>query len=80
MAKFVNIAEQNGKKYFRGEYRTYNRAIAYGKMDLEKMRNAVLFVGNENNVKCITMRTYAVIDGVRKKSACHIMRQFIGEV
>jgi hypothetical protein len=72
MITFVNIAEQNGKQYYRGEYKTYNRAISYGTKDLNKMRDAVIITGNKNNVKRITMRIYRVNDGIKCKSACYI--------
>ncbi len=77
MNYYVNIAEQNRKKYFRAEYKTYNNAINYGKKDLEKMRDAVIITGNKNNVKVITLRTYAVIDGKRQKSPCYIAHKHI---
>lgn len=77
MITYINIAEQKNKKYYRGEYKTYNRAIAYGKKDLEKMRDAVIITGNKNNAKRITMRVYSVKDGIRTKSACYIAHQII---
>lgn len=77
MTTYINIAEQNNKKYFRGEYKSYNRAIAYGKKDLDKMRDAVIITGNKNNVQRITMRIYTVVDGIRKKSACYIAHKII---
>lgn len=77
MITYINIAEQSGKKYYRGEYSTYNRAIAYGEKDLDKMRDAVIITGNKNNVKKITMRVYRNNDGIRTKSACYIAHKII---
>lgn len=77
MITYINIAEQSNKKYFRGEYKSYNRAIAYGKKDLEKMRDAVIITGNKNKIKRITMRIYRVDDGIRAKSAAYIAHKII---
>lgn len=77
MITYINIAEQNNKKYYRGEYKTYNRAIAYGKKDLEKMRDAVIITGNKNNIQRITMRIYRNNNGIRTKSACYIAHKII---
>lgn len=77
MITYINIAEQGNKKYYRGEYKTYNRAIAYGKKDLEKMRDAVIITGNKNAVKRITMRIYRVDNGIRTKNACYIAHKII---
>jgi hypothetical protein len=77
MTTYINIAEQSNKKYFRGEYKTYNRAIAYGKKDIEKMRQAVILTGNKSNVDIITLRVYQRDDGKRAKSACYIAHLYI---
>lgn len=77
MIQYINIAEQENKKYYRGTYKTSNRAIAYGKKDLEKMKNAVLITGNKNNVQRITMRIYREEDGKRTKSPCYIAHLLI---
>jgi hypothetical protein len=77
MITYINIAEQSNKKYYRGEYTTYNRAITYGKKDLDKMSDAVLITGNKDNIHRITMRIYAVVDGIRKKSACYIAHKIL---
>lgn len=77
MVKYINIAEQKTQKFFRGEYKTYDNAINYGKKDLQKMRDAVVITGNKNNVKRITMRTYKEIDGKRQKSACYVAHVFV---
>lgn len=72
MITYITIAEQNEKKYYRGEYKTYNRAITYGKKDIEKMKEAIIITGNKNNIDKITLRVYRKDDNKRAKSACYI--------
>lgn len=72
MTTYITIAEQDKKKYYRGEYKTYNRAITYGKKDIEKMREAVIITGNKNNINKITLRVYRKDDNKRAKNACYI--------
>ena len=77
MIKYINIAEQSGKKLFRGSYKTYENAIRYSKKDLQKMRDAVIITGNKNNVNIITMRTFKDDNGKRSKSACYVANVYI---
>lgn len=72
MTTYITIAEQDNKKYYRGTYTTYNRAISYGKKDIAKMRQAIILTGNKNNIDVITLRIYRQDDNKRAKSACYI--------
>lgn len=72
MITYITMAEQNNKQYYRGEYKTYNRAISYGKKDIEKMKNAVIITGNKNHVEKIILRIFRNVNGIRAKSACYV--------
>jgi hypothetical protein len=77
MNYYITVAEAKNKKYYRGQYKTYNNAINYGLKDLEKMADAVKITGNRNNIKVITLRVYSVIDEKRSRAACYIAHKHI---